>query len=163
VKLCGIITTVKSLTTKKGDRMAYVQIEDPQGLVEIIVFPDLFKATMDFLTPERVVQVTGIVDRAEKGTRLKSTKIEPLADLLARAVSRVSIRVNDGPDAQRQLSEVEHILRKHPGPTAISLTLCLPPDIEAEMAPLPNVKVLPSEGFVSEVENLLGKGAVVML
>ncbi|MFM8540248.1 MAG: DNA polymerase III subunit alpha [Nitrospira sp.] len=163
VKLCGIIMTVKSLTTKKGDRMAYIQIEDPQGLVEIIVFPDLFKATMDFLTPERVIQVTGIVDKAERGTRLKSTKIELLADLLARAVSRVNIRVNDGPDARRQLSEVAHILRKHPGPTAISLTLCLPPDIEAEMAPLPHMKVLPSEDFVSEVENLLGKGTIVML
>jgi DNA polymerase-3 subunit alpha len=163
VKLCGIVTTVKTLTTKKGDRMAYVQIEDPQGLVEIIVFPDLFQSASDILSPERVVQVTGIVDRAEKGTRLKGTKIEALDSLLARSVSRVNIRVNDGPDASNQLGRVEQILRRHPGPTAISFTLCLPPDIEADTAPVPNVKVLPSEGFVAEVENVLGKGAVVML
>ncbi len=163
VKLCGIVTTVKVLTTKKGDRMAYVQIEDPQGLVEIIVFPDLFKSASDLLAPERVVQVTGIVDRAEKGTRLKGTKIEALDSLLARSVTRVTIRINDGPDAPQQLGQVEQILRRHPGPTAISFTLCLPPDIEADTAPLPNVKILPSEGFVAEVENVLGKGTVVML
>ncbi|MGH7260748.1 MAG: DNA polymerase III subunit alpha, partial [Nitrospiraceae bacterium] len=163
VKLCGIVTTVKVLTTKKGDRMAYVQIEDPQGLVEIIVFPDLFKSASDLLAPERVVQVTGIVDRAEKGTRLKGTKIEALDSLLARSVMRVTIRVNDGPDAPQQLGQIEQILRRHPGPTAISFTLCLPPDIEADTAPLPHVKVLPSEGFVAEVENVLGKGTVVML
>jgi DNA polymerase-3 subunit alpha len=58
---------------------------------------------------------------------------------------------------------VEQILRRHPGPTAISFTLCLPQDIEADTAPAPNMKVLPSEGFVAEVENVLGKGAVVML
>jgi len=58
---------------------------------------------------------------------------------------------------------VEQILRRQPGPTAISFTLCLPPDIEADTATVPNVKVLPSEGFVAEVENVLGKGAVVML
>ena len=98
-------------------------------------------------------------DAALQRSRADAERARTLADLLARAVSRVSIRVNDGPDAQRQLGEVEHILRKHPGPTAISLTLCLPPDIEAEMAPLPHVKILPSEGFVAEVENLLGKGA----
>ncbi len=163
VKLCGIVTTVKTLTTKKGDRMAYAQIEDPQGLVEIIVFPDLFKSASDLLVPERVVQITGIVDRAEKGTRVKGTKIEALESLLARSVSRINIRVNDGPDASAQLGQVEQILRRHPGPTAISFTLCLPPDIEADTAAVPNVKVLPSEGFVAEVENVLGKGAVVML
>jgi DNA polymerase-3 subunit alpha len=163
VKLCGIVTTMRVLTTKKGDRMAYAQIEDPQGLVEIIVFPDLFKSASDLLVPERVVQITGIVDRAEKGTRVKGTKIDALDSLLARSVSRVNIRVNDGPDASNQLGQVEQILRRHPGPTAISFTLCLPPDIEADMAPVPNVKVLPSEGFVAEVENVLGKGAVVML
>ncbi len=163
VKLCGIVTTVKVLTTKKGDRMAYVQIEDPQGLVEIIVFPDLFKSASDLLAPECVVQVTGIVDRAEKGTRLKGTKIEALDSLLARSVTHVTIRVNDGPDAPQQLGQVEQILRRHPGPTAISFTLCLPPDIEADTAPLPHVKILPSEGFVAEVENVLGKGTVVML
>ena len=43
VKLCGIITTVKSMLTKKGDRMAYLTLEDLQGMVEIIVFPDLYK------------------------------------------------------------------------------------------------------------------------
>ena len=43
VKLCGIITTVKSMLTKKGDRMAYLTLEDLQGMVEIIVFPDLYQ------------------------------------------------------------------------------------------------------------------------
>ncbi|HEY6085648.1 MAG TPA: DNA polymerase III subunit alpha, partial [Nitrospira sp.] len=36
VKLCGIIATVKSMLTKKGDRMAYLTLEDLQGTVEVI-------------------------------------------------------------------------------------------------------------------------------
>jgi DNA polymerase-3 subunit alpha len=32
VKLCGIITAVKSMLTKKGDRMAYITLEDLHGL-----------------------------------------------------------------------------------------------------------------------------------
>src|SRR5581483_2442056 len=71
VKLCGIIATIKALTTKKGDRMAYVQLEDLQGTVEVIVFPDLFRSAAALLLPDSVIQVTGTVDRAEKGIRLK--------------------------------------------------------------------------------------------
>jgi DNA polymerase-3 subunit alpha len=42
------------------------------------------------------------------------------------------------------------------------LTFCLPSH-EADTAPLPSLKVTPSEGFVTEVEEILGKGAVALL
>jgi hypothetical protein len=35
--------------------------------------------------------------------------------------------------------------------------------LEADTAALPNVKILPSDLFVAEVEDLLGKGTVVLL
>ena len=52
VKLCGIITTVKAMLTKKGDRMAYLTLEDLHGMVEVIVFPDLYKTAADLIVPE---------------------------------------------------------------------------------------------------------------
>lgn len=43
VKLCGIIATAKPMLTKKGDRMAYLTVEDLHGTAEVIVFPDLLR------------------------------------------------------------------------------------------------------------------------
>jgi DNA polymerase-3 subunit alpha len=163
VKLCGIITTIKTLTTKKGDRMAYVQLEDPHGLVEVIVFPDLFRSASPLLIPESVIQVTGTVDRAEKGIRLKGTKIEALPDLQARAVTKVNLRLAETPEAPQRLDQLQSILRRHPGPAAITLTFRLASDVEADTAPIPNLGVLPSERFVAEVEEVLGKDAVALL
>src|SRR5512134_2777185 len=99
VKLCGIITAVKSMLTKKGDRMAYITLEDLHGLVEVIAFPDLYRDHADMIVPERVVRLTGTVDRGDKGTKLRGTKIEPLADLQNTGISRVMIRLHDGPTA----------------------------------------------------------------
>ena len=163
VKLCGIITTIKPMMTKKGDRMAYFQLEDLHGLVEVIAFPDLYKASSALILPESVIRVTGTVDRAEKGTRLKSTRIESLTDLQARAVARVNIRLGDSPEASTRLVELQQVLRRYPGPTSIYFTFCLPSNIEADTAPLPDLTVLPSETFVAEVEEVLGKGAVALL
>ncbi|MEK6618929.1 MAG: DNA polymerase III subunit alpha, partial [Nitrospirota bacterium] len=151
VKLCGIITTIKPMMTKKGDRMAYFQLEDLHGLVEVIAFPDLYKASSALILPESVIRVTGTVDRAEKGTRLKSTRIESLTDLQARAVARVNIRLGDSPEASTRLVELQQVLRRYPGPTSIYFTFCLPSNIEADTAPLPDLTVLPSETFVAEV------------
>jgi DNA polymerase-3 subunit alpha len=163
VKLCGIVTLVKGTVTKKGDRMAYVQLEDQSGLVEFIAFPDLFRAAGPLLVPESVIQVTGTVDRTEKGIRLKATRIESLADLCAKSVSKVNLRLSGNGDAAAQLASLSQVLRRHPGPTSIVLTICLTPALEADTTPLPNLTVLPSEAFVADVEAILGKGSVSLL
>ncbi len=163
VKLCGIITTVKTMLTKKGDRMAYLTLEDLHGMVEVIAFPDLYKAAGDLIAPEQIVRVTGTVDRGDKGTKLRGSKIEALAELQAKAITKVNIRLGDSPDTSSRLPKLQQVLSRHPGSTAVYFTFRMAPHLEADTAPLPNVTVLPSEHFVSEVEEVLGKGAVALL
>ncbi|MFQ5931750.1 MAG: OB-fold nucleic acid binding domain-containing protein, partial [Nitrospiraceae bacterium] len=162
--LCGIISTVRNMTTKKGDRMAYFQLEDLQGLVEVIAFPDLYKSAGALITPECAVQVTGTVDRAEKGIRLKGIRIESLAELLARAVTRINIQLDESLGALSRLGQLEQVLRRHPGQASIHLTFCLPSDaVEAETSALPHLTALPNESFIAEVEEVLGRGSVSLM
>ena len=44
VVLAGIITHKKTMITKKGTMMAFVQLEDLYGEVEVIVFPNVYAA-----------------------------------------------------------------------------------------------------------------------
>jgi len=163
VKLCGIITTVKSMLTKKGDRMAYLTLEDLQGVVEIIVFPDLYKHATDLLVPERLVRITGTVDRGEKGTKIRGSKIEPLVELQTQTIKRVHIRLMDHPNMTEQLPRLREVIGRHPGNTTVSLTFLMDSALEAETAPLPRLTVTPSERFVEDVEEVLGKGAIFLL
>jgi DNA polymerase-3 subunit alpha len=163
VKLCGIITTVKTTLTKKGDRMAYLTLEDLQGTVEVIAFPDLYKAAGELIAPERVVRLTGTVDRGDKGTKLRGSKIEPLADAQAQTVKRVLIRLSDRPEAKDQLPRLREVLLRHPGATSVALTVLMDSSMEADTAPLPNLTVTASEHLVADVEEVLGKGALSLL
>ncbi|MDF2460380.1 MAG: dnaE, partial [Nitrospira sp.] len=163
VRLCGIIAAVKSMLTKKGDRMAYVTLEDLQGTVEIIVFPDLFKTAGELITPERLVRITGTIDRGDKGTKVRGAKIEPLADVQAQTVKRIHIRLATCPEVKDQLPRLLDVFKRHPGGTAISLTFRTDGVLEAETAPLPNLRVSASEHFVADVEEVLGKGALSLV
>ena len=163
VRLCGIIAAVKSMLTKKGDRMAYVTLEDLQGTVEIIVFPDLFKTAGELITPERLVRITGTIDRGDKGTKVRGTKIEPLADVQTQTIKRIHIRLAACPEAKDQLPRLLDVFKRHPGGTAISFTFRTDGLLEAETAPLPNLKVNASEHFVADVEEVLGKGALSLV
>jgi DNA polymerase III subunit alpha len=163
VKLCGIIASVKTTLTKKGDRMAYLTLEDLHGTVEVIVFPDLFKSAGELISPERLVRLSGTIDRGDKGTKLRVTKIEPLAEVQKQAVKRVHIRLSDHPEVQDQLLRLREVLQRHPGGTTVSLSFRMDAALEADTAPLPNLTVSASEHFVSDVEEVLGKGALSLL
>ena len=46
VNIVGIVNGCKEILTKKGDRMAYMTLEDTKGIVEAIVFPDLYSKNL---------------------------------------------------------------------------------------------------------------------
>ena len=163
VRLCGIIATVKSMLTKKGDRMAYVTLEDLQGTVEIIVFPDLFKTVGELIAPERLIRVTGTIDRGDKGTKIRGTKIEPLADVQTQTIKRIHIRLAARPEVKEQLPRLLDVFKRHPGATAVSLTFRTDGALEADTAPLPHLTVSATEHFVADVEEVLGKGALSLV
>ncbi|MCP9470472.1 MAG: DNA polymerase III subunit alpha [Nitrospira sp.] len=163
VKLCGIIVTMKPMLTKRGDRMAYLTVEDLHGTVEVIVFPDVYKTVQEWIAPESLIRITATIDRGDKGTKLRAAKIEPLAEVQKRAVKQVRIRLSDRPDTLDQLLRLREVLQRHPGEAAVSLSLQMDAVLEAETAPLPNLTVAPSEHFVSDIEEVLGKGALSLL
>ena len=160
VKVCGVIGHVRATTTKKGNRMAYVQLEDLQGLVEIIVFPDLYQSCSTCLVADTVVHVTGTVDHMDSGSRIKATTLEPLQDVQTKTVKRVMIRLMETPEAWNNLPKLKEALHRHPGPTPVALQVHLESRVRVEFAPLPNVAVLPSSNLVYEVEHILGNATV---
>ena len=66
VIVAGSITALRRITTKKGDPMAFVTLEDVEGSIEITVFPRTFKETEELWEMDRIVIVRGKVDVREE-------------------------------------------------------------------------------------------------
>jgi DNA polymerase III subunit alpha len=58
VSLCGIVAGIKELTTKKGDRMAFVTLEDLSGFIELVIFPEAYLAAAELLKSEEPLLVS---------------------------------------------------------------------------------------------------------
>ncbi len=59
VMLAGMIAEARTITTKKGDPMAFVKLEDTQGQCEVVVFPRTYEEYKDKLVQDNVVLVKG--------------------------------------------------------------------------------------------------------
>ena len=160
IKICGVIGSVKVTTTKKGNRMAYVQLEDLQGLVEVIVFPELFQNCAAFLNADTVIQAAGTVDHMDTGARLEGDQTGAPERLASQDGETGRGPTRGTPDTWGKLPKLHEVLHRHPGPAPVAFHFHLDSQVHAESAPLPNLGVLPSSDLVYEVEQILGKETV---
>jgi len=57
----GIIDTVKEVTTKKGQKMAFITISDFTGSIEAVVFPKTYEKNRDVVLEDTVIAMQAIV------------------------------------------------------------------------------------------------------
>jgi DNA polymerase III subunit alpha len=61
VTMAGMLTSLRRIMTKKGQPMAFAQLEDLQGTIEVVIFPSLWEETAEVWQPERILIVRGKV------------------------------------------------------------------------------------------------------
>ena len=91
VTLAGLIGGIRTINTKKGDQMAFVQLEDLQGGCEVVFFPKTYAEYKDKLVADAVVIVKGKAQTREGETSL-------LAEIVLTHFDKV---VTIGDDPQR--------------------------------------------------------------
>ena len=88
VTIGGIITAVRTILTKKGDKMAFIKMENKSAETEFIVFPSVFAEHGAKLEVDNVVRVQGKINAADKDGNLTSE-----AKVLAEVIELVSDEV----------------------------------------------------------------------
>ena len=63
IKVGGIISSFRKITTKKGDMMAMLQIEDPFGKIDAVMFPKAYKTNFEILREDNLIFVDGILEK----------------------------------------------------------------------------------------------------
>jgi len=76
VTLAGIIETCRQVVTKNNDRMAFLKISDLTDSIEAVVFPSIFKESVDIFVPEKCIAFSGKVSNrnGEKSIIIEAVK-----------------------------------------------------------------------------------------
>lgn len=81
----GLVSTVRTIVTKSGSKMAFVGLEDKTGEGEVIIFPNLYEQVGAKLTVDAVVRIAGKNSARDRDGNLGSE-----SKLIADEVSLVS-------------------------------------------------------------------------
>ena len=89
----GIVAACRQLKTRKGDRMAVFTLEDSQGSVEVIAFPETYQRSAALLDTGTMVLVSGKLERDDESVRIIASDIVGIDAVHERLAREVAIRV----------------------------------------------------------------------
>ena len=163
VTVGGIITGLRLIKTRKGDRMATFVLEDLEGSAEALVFPETYKRAAGRLAEDQVVLVKGKPEVLDEGrARLLVSEVLPLEQAKLAEARYVTIRVPVPMWDRTKGERLRDILGSHRGDCPVTLELVRPGAFAVSLAPSSSYRVRPDAVLRDEVEALLGPGALVL-
>jgi DNA polymerase-3 subunit alpha len=78
VLTAGLLKKRKDIVTKKGDRMAFIELEDMSGHAEIVIFPRTFAKASGWLDHYQLFVVKGTIDPTSTTCKIKANEIVPI-------------------------------------------------------------------------------------
>jgi DNA polymerase III subunit alpha len=159
VTVGGLISAIKQLTTKKGEPMVFLQLEDVTGGAEVVVFNSVYAQCRELLVDDGVVVVKGRVDHKQAG----ETKVLAMEVTAFEAVPErreVRLKVDARVARAGLIRELAVLVKDFPGEAPVYVAL----DTSAGPKTFtfgPGYRVAPVPDFFAEAKALLGEAAVL--
>jgi len=159
----GLITQVQRTTSKAGDAMAHVELEDLDGsTVRAVAFPKVYEKVQAQLTPDRIVFLRGRADLRMDRTCVLIDDVIPVERAQQIPAGRVTITLERAGLNETTLVRLRDLVRKYPGECELLLRIAFPKDRHVLIRAGKGLSVASSKRFSRAVERLVGKGHVLL-
>jgi len=115
----GMIAKIRYHITQKGrnagSKMAVFTLEDLQGSVEVVMFPDVLKTFGDRLVKDTVVFVKGKLDYRREEPNIIAVELITLEEVREKLAAKVRIRLDAKDVTEQKVAAIKSICRHHKG------------------------------------------------
>jgi DNA polymerase-3 subunit alpha len=161
--VAGVVTGLRPLKTKKGDRMCVFMLEDEAAKVEVVVYPEAFARFGGSAIDDAMVLVKGKYERDEDTSKLVATELTSLEVIRDKAVREVEIRMS-GRDVRRDaMRRLDDVFERHAGDRRVLFVLDVNGGPDHWLVKVATARrIRPSDPFVRDVQAICGDESVVL-
>ena len=112
ITVAGLVVGIRTMNTRRGDRMAFVTLDDRTGRVELAVFSEQYNQYRDMLAKDRLVVVEGEVniDDYTGGVRMSANKLYDIDKARETFAKRLLLRIDRGRASQDFIQSLQQTL-----------------------------------------------------
>jgi len=173
VRVAGVTNTVRRKNSKKGERYATFNIEDRDGLVEVIAWPDCYRRCETAIVGREPVLVLGRLELGDspggelpedeegapdysRKAQIIADEVLPLPEARRKAAQQVVLRIDTSALPLSVMDSLATLLRRYPGTCRPWLQIVRQEVAETDIELPVELAVDPNDGFLQGAIALLG-------
>jgi DNA polymerase-3 subunit alpha len=158
VTVGGIIAQLRPTVTRRGDQMAFAELDDVTASAEIVVFASLWETCRQLLQPDTVVLVKARADRrSDSEVKLIAVEVTPFEAVPDQGV--VKLRVDARAVMAGIVDELKTLIRDYPGDAPVELEVQTSEGYKVLRFGA-GYRVRPDGDFIAEARALLGEAVL---
>jgi DNA polymerase III alpha subunit len=163
VTIGGLVTGLKAMAIKKegrnhGRRLAVFRLEDADGAVRVVAFPDVYEAHERLLEDGVPVLVVATMKGEGEHVELMADEIVALEGIDSRRAAALKVVLDLDEIDEARLEAVREYLLEHPGDMPVRFELLRRGQFRARLVPPPALTVAPGTAAREGLKKLLGGG-----
>ncbi len=160
VIICGLLTLIKEITTRKGERMGFINLEDKYGRIEVVAFPEVYEKISPRLENDEPSVLIGQYQRDENRGKIIATRVLSLKEAQSEAIKALRLYLNSSRVDETLATRIKHILKSAPGECPIFIHVLIPRHSETIIRLNGEYRVNPTSELLSELQAVLGRERV---
>ena len=170
VVLAGVINRIRKKSTKNGNMMAFISLEDLEGTIEAIIFPKVFDKSKEILKKDEIIVMQGQLDNAEGKVKLIARELSLLKgykknkknskkikkEKIKEKSKKVHIEIDCEKNQSNLLLQLKNVFVKYPGDSQIMLHF---KSFQKSVTHLIDKRfsVMLDREFINEIERIVGE------
>jgi DNA polymerase-3 subunit alpha len=165
ITIAGLVTSIRTMFTKRGDRMAFVTLDDKTDRLEFAVFPEQYELHRDVLQSDQILIVVAEVnvDNPQGNARLNSKHIFTMEQARTRYIKGILLKVDENRLQNKFNDHLQTILQPHCNGTCPISIEYLRQDAKVVINLDKNWHVKLTENLVNTLKTLVGEENVVFV
>ncbi len=160
VTIGGVIDSLKEILTKKGDKMAFVTLQDLRGTCEIVVFPETYSKSRLLMVKDAAIFVRGKINARDDTPKILAEEIVAMDEVQARFTRYISIDLQTAGLDKDLLKQIKNVLSANKGSTPVYFSFKDPAGKSAVLQAGDDLKVKTTDELLSALEALSGENSV---
>jgi DNA polymerase-3 subunit alpha len=159
VTVAGVANRVQEKRTRRDELMAVMLLEDMEGIVEVIVFPNIYRESEQYIKSSDPFFVSGRLERDDKSVKIIAEDIVHIDDGKEKLTSDLNIILDSKRIKKEDVSDISMLFTKHRGRKRSRIKYILDDTLMVIIDLPEDFSLSPTQTFASDLKKKLGYDA----
>ncbi len=162
VRVCGVVTELKTKFDKAGRTMAFFKLDDLTGSCECLMFSKAYDEFGKFVEDEEAIFAVGNLESSGDAVKMQVNKVIPMKKIANELTESLKLQISKEKISSEKLGELKNILMNNEGSIPVFINLTENGSDKGKLFSLQEIRVKITSELLKSLTNLLGEESLIL-